>query len=77
MAPRRSRVGELLTIDEVAAFLKVSRPHVYRLIAAGALPTEDVGVPGPRRKPKTRVRDTDLQAYAADATVHLRARGAA
>lgn len=35
--------GELLTLDELAAFLKVSRDTVYRMAQTGKLPAVKVG----------------------------------
>lgn len=55
----------LLTIPEAAKRLGVSRPHVYDLIAAGKLRRFNVSAkPGAT---KTRVADTDVDAYIAAA----------
>lgn len=35
--------GELLTLDELAAFLKVSRDTVYRMAQTGKIPAVKVG----------------------------------
>ncbi|MDB4285619.1 helix-turn-helix domain-containing protein [bacterium] len=34
---------DILTVDEAAAFLKISRPSIYRLIRAGEIPCRRVG----------------------------------
>lgn len=52
----------LLTIDETAERLGCSKPHVYRLIQAGALRSVDISAPDSRRS-KSRVRLDDLQSY--------------
>lgn len=52
----------LLSIPEVAARLRCSRGHVYNLIAAGALRAVDITV-RPKSRSKTRVLETDLDAY--------------
>ena len=53
----------LYTIPETAGLLgNVSKMHVYRLIAAGALRAVDIAVPG-SRKSKTRIRGDDLAAF--------------
>jgi excisionase family DNA binding protein len=53
----------LYTIPETASLLgHVSKMHVYRLIAAGALRAVDIAVPG-SRKSKTRIRRDDLASY--------------
>jgi excisionase family DNA binding protein len=41
--------GGWLTLDEAAAYLKVSKPTVYRLCSSGALPFYQLGKGGPRR----------------------------
>lgn len=46
-----------LTVAEVAAALRVSRMHVYRLIDRGALPASNFG------DRALRVRRADLNAY--------------
>jgi excisionase family DNA binding protein len=50
--------AEWLTLDEAAAYLKVSKPTVYRLCASGALPFYQLGKGGPRR---FRRADLDAQ----------------
>ena len=52
----------LLTPAEVAERIRASEAHVYRLIGDGELRTVDIAQPGSRR-PKTRVRSDDLDAY--------------
>ena len=52
----------LFTPREAADRLRCSENHVYRLIARGALRAVDIAQPG-SRKPKTRVRSDDLDAY--------------
>lgn len=47
----------LLTVAEVAAFLKVSKEQVYRLCSAGTLPSVQLG------NQTRRIRRTDLAAY--------------
>lgn len=41
--PMRDRQDEILTIDEVAAFLKAGKRTVYRLAASGKLPAFKLG----------------------------------
>lgn len=57
---------KLLSIPQVAERLDCSRWHVYALIRAGQLTPRDISLPpadgGPRR-PKTRIADTDVDAY--------------
>lgn len=48
--------GSLLTVDEVAQHLRVSRMTVYRLIRAGGLPATRVGR-------SYRVRAADVDGY--------------
>ncbi len=48
---------ELLTIEEVARFLKVSEGHVYKLMRQGKLPVIRVG------KKYTRIERSDLLAF--------------
>jgi excisionase family DNA binding protein len=62
MAASKRTVPQLLTIPDAAAALSCCDNHVYRLIAAGELPTVDISQPG-SRKPKTRVPETALTAY--------------
>jgi len=52
----------LLTPAEAAERIRASESHVYRLIADGKLRAVDIAQPG-SRKPKTRVRSDDLDAY--------------
>jgi excisionase family DNA binding protein len=35
--------GQLLTVDEVAAWLSLKKPHVYRLARSGELPRAQLG----------------------------------
>lgn len=51
----------LLAIPTVAERLDCSRGHVYRLIAAGLLRAVEIKATG--KRPKTRVRSDDLQAF--------------
>lgn len=63
----------LLTIPQAAERLGVSRTHVYDLIAAGHLRRFNVSAkPG---STKTRVADTDVDAYIANAEMPLPAAG--
>lgn len=52
----------LYTPREAGERLRCSENHVYRLIARRALRAVDIAQPG-SRKPKTRVRSDDLDAY--------------
>jgi excisionase family DNA binding protein len=52
--------GQLLTVREVAATLRVSTMTVYRLIKAGALRSTRVGK-------GYRIRPADLERYLVDA----------
>lgn len=52
----------LYTPAEAGERLRASESHVYRLIADGNLRAVDIAQPGSRR-PKTRVRSDDLDAY--------------
>lgn len=52
----------LYTPAEAGERLRASESHVYRLIADGDLRAVDIAQPGSRR-PKTRVRSDDLDAY--------------
>jgi excisionase family DNA binding protein len=51
----------LLSVSVVAERLECSRNHVYSLIAKGGLPSVDVRASG--TKAKTRVRESDLEAF--------------
>jgi excisionase family DNA binding protein len=51
----------LLAIPRVAERLDCSRTHVYRLIAAGELRSVEIKATG--KRPKTRVRSDDLEAF--------------
>lgn len=53
---------QLLSITTVAGQLSCSRGHVYNLIAERALPAVEIKTPGSKR-PKTRVRAADLEAF--------------
>lgn len=35
--------GEILTIDELAAYLKISKSTLYKLVREGKLPSQKVG----------------------------------
>ena len=59
-APAASLV--LFTPAEAGERIRASESHVYRLIADGKLRAVDIAQPG-SRKPKTRVRSDDLDAY--------------
>lgn len=52
----------LYTPSEAADRIRASESHIYRLIAEGELRAVDIAQPG-SRKPKTRVRSDDLDAY--------------
>ena len=52
----------LYTPAEAADRIRASESHIYRLIAEGELRAVDIAQPG-SRKPKTRVRSDDLDAY--------------
>ncbi len=52
----------LLTIPEVAKLLGCSPNHIYRLIAAGAIPVVDISRPGARNT-KTRITAQALDTY--------------
>jgi excisionase family DNA binding protein len=41
--------GTWLTLDEAAAYLKVSKPTIYRLTSGGQLPFYKLGTTGARR----------------------------
>jgi excisionase family DNA binding protein len=62
--PVGSDVGELLSVEQVAAELQVIPPTVRAWIQSGALPASR---PGNGKKPgrKYRVRRTDLEAFVA------------
>lgn len=53
---------QLHSIPAAAERLGCSDMHVYRLIASGELRAVDVRQPG-SRKPKTRIRSDDIDAY--------------
>lgn len=53
---------QLLSIPTAADRLACSRAHVYRLIAAKALRGVEIRTPGSKR-PKTRIRADDLEAF--------------
>jgi excisionase family DNA binding protein len=59
---RHARGISLLTPKEAGDRLRCSEKHVYRLIARGLLRAVDIAQPG-SRKPKTRIRSDDLDAY--------------
>ena len=53
---------KLYSVAATAEALGCSKMHVYRQIAAGLLPTVDIGTPGAGRS-KTRIRSDDLADY--------------
>ena len=55
--------ARLLTVTEVASLMRVSNMTVYRLIKAGDMPAIRVGK-------NYRIRESDLQRYLADRSVH-------
>ena len=57
--------GNLLTVAEVAAAMRVSNMTVYRLIKAGELPAVRVGK-------NYRIREADVQSYLAERSVRVR-----
>lgn len=64
---RQQLPGELLTVPEAAAFMKVSRSHVYNLIWAGELEFVNVALRknGPTKK---RISEAGIAAYCASRT---------
>jgi excisionase family DNA binding protein len=56
--------SSLLTVSEVASAMRVSNMTVYRLIKAGEIPAIRVGR-------NYRIRESDLQRYLADGSVHV------
>ncbi len=52
-------IGHLLTTQEAAELLNVSRPHLVKLLEAGALPFDRPDGPGSHR----RIKFTDLMEY--------------
>lgn len=64
---------KLLTIPEAANRIGCSRAHIYNLISAGQLSRYDISL-GPR--PKTRVADSDVDAYIESIRVPIPARSA-
>jgi excisionase family DNA binding protein len=52
---------QLLSMQAVAERLSCSRTHVYDLIAAGHLRPVEISANG--KRPKTRVREDDLEQY--------------
>ena len=58
---RRNNIA-LFTPRETGERLRCSENHIYRLIAQGVLRAVDIAQPR-SRKPKTRVRSDDLDAY--------------
>lgn len=73
-APAASVV--LFTPAEAGDRIRASESHIYRLIADGKLRAVDIAQPG-SRKPKTRVRSDDLEAYIEAATRAIEPRPAA
>jgi excisionase family DNA binding protein len=57
---------QLLSVTEAAARLSCSRGHIYNLIAAGGLAAVEIKALG--KRPKTRVRESDLEAFIAQHT---------
>ena len=52
----------VLTPQQAADRLGCSKPHIYRLIASGALQAVDISAPGSQRT-KTRILAEDLDTY--------------
>ena len=52
---------QLLTLPQAGERLGCSRTHIYRLIAAGKLRAVEIKALG--KRPKTRVREEDLEAF--------------
>lgn len=51
------RGDELLTVDEAAKLLTVSKPTLWRMIRAGELPVVKIA------KRNTRIKRSDIEAY--------------
>jgi excisionase family DNA binding protein len=52
----------LYTPAEAGERIRASESHIYRLVADGVLRSVDIAQPG-SKKPKTRIRSDDLDAY--------------
>jgi excisionase family DNA binding protein len=63
--PHAIAPGGLQTVSEVAATMRVSNMTVYRLIKNGELPAMRVGK-------NYRIRETDVERYLDDRSVHVR-----
>jgi excisionase family DNA binding protein len=63
---------KLLTIPETGRELGISPTTVYKMIACGDLRAVDMSVPG-ARKPKTRIRQEDLESFINARTREVRA----
>ena len=50
------RMGTLMTLDEVAAYLRLSKDTVYRMAQSGKIPASKVGT-------QWRFRQTDVDAW--------------
>ncbi len=61
----------LLSIPEAATALDVSRPTVYRLIAAGKLPAVPIPISHAGERTALRVRAKDIDAYLAQRRAYL------
>ena len=61
---------QLISIKDVAAALRCSPMHVYRLVEAGELEAIDIATPGSSTS-RLRVRPTILKAYLERATLRL------
>ena len=63
MPARRRQVGDgLLTVGEVASWMRVSNMTVYRLIKSGQLPAVRVGK-------NYRIRESDIDRYLSERSV--------
>ena len=64
--PKTAKRTQLLSVTEAAERLACSRGHVYNLVAAGALQAVEIKASGSR--PKTRIREDELEAFIAGRT---------
>lgn len=62
----RPMATDVLSVAEVAARLRVSPRHVYRMIESGELPAMNIAVGDTR--PTYRIRCADLDAYVSGRT---------
>lgn len=51
------RADKLLTVDEAAKMLAISKPTLWRMIRAGELPVVKIA------KRNTRIKQSDIEAY--------------